>query len=175
MRGPTIMNPTTKLHCTWGPKDHCIECHTQLTGERDYYRSKTRINARPLRAQFDAMDDRAVLMTAAEKNKIEADKRRFKRVLLCRHCYCKAQRGESLYFKDRVELERVFEKTRYCGYIHAHNGIPEFTMKASCYWTRKLTRKEAVLTKYYGDACEKRPVERGKNPRPKTPKLGLAR
>ncbi|ODN05100.1 hypothetical protein Ocin01_01594 [Orchesella cincta] len=148
MKSPAHLKPPTKLHCSYGPKDYCVECNKMLMLTFDYYRSKFKV---PL-----PVNPIPITSTTSFYPKVA----KLRRALLCRECYCKALRGESKYWKKKSQVEWLFEKTRHCGYIHEHNGLPEFTNKVSCNWLKRLTRKEAVLSTHWPDKCERRLKEK---------------
>jgi len=75
-------------------------------------------------------------------------------VSLCRKCYCKAMRGDCKFW-NRTQILWLFQKTRHCSYIHDHQNFPEFVHKTSCKFVRKVQLKEALMAKYYKDACER--------------------
>lgn len=177
LNGPVCFSGTTKLHCSYGPKEFCAECGLQLMHSADYYRSRYRLHLEPLVildkedmeehvAQNAHMASKSELVLAhiRKLNMQQVQKHTGKRkILLCRSCYCKAIRGTSNFWKKPGELQEIFEKTRYCGYMHEHNGFPEFIHKSSDYWTRRLNRKEVMLNKYWGDKCSKRLLDSNGN------------
>jgi len=172
LRGPVEFNTSTKLHCSYGPKDCCVECGMTLMSSMDYYRSKQRItlNGSTQSASFyrqlffrrseDIGPDETKKPAETTQRTTEKPLGKKRRVLICRPCYCKAMRGESKYWKKKKDVQEIFEKTRHCSYTHEHNGFPEFTEKASCLWTRNLRRKEATLTLHWPDKCDRRMVQK---------------
>ncbi|CAL8073031.1 unnamed protein product [Orchesella dallaii] len=148
MKSPAQIDPPTKLHCSYGPNEYCVECNKMLMLSFDYYRSRFKV-ALPV-------NPISITSTTSFLPKVE----KLRRVLLCRECYCKALRGESKYWKKKSQVEWIFEKTRHCGYIHEHNGLPEYTNKVSCRWLKRLSRKEAVLSTHWPDKCDRRLKEK---------------
>jgi hypothetical protein len=149
-RGPVRIVPPTDTECSYENLPQCIECeNTQTT--RDYYKS---LKSMPVPRDRHFLSEEAMVRPKSAAND-EVPMLSPRTIYMCRKCFCRIMRDGHSFWR-KTDLVTKFQKTRHCVNIHEHNDLPVFTHKVSCKLLRSLSRKEALMIRYFDDSCPKK-------------------